>query len=109
IVSYPRRLFRQSGHHSFRRLRFVSDQIHGGNDQRQIVVDVVTHRRELLVQLPKLFYGQCDWLTRQSHFQRWSKTIPQIKSAAANARILKRPHWWTGAAQGTPTLTANSS
>jgi hypothetical protein len=77
-------LFRQSGHHSFRRLRFVSDQIHGGNDQRQIVVDVVTHHGELLVQLPKLFYGQCDWLTRQSHLQRWSKTIPQIKSAADN-------------------------
>ena len=63
-------LLAQGRHHSLGHLRFVADQFEGGHNQRQIVVDVVTHDGQLAVQLVHLRHSQGNWFTRQTHFSK---------------------------------------
>src|SRR6266850_4715690 len=46
-----RGLLGQSRHHALGRVRLVLDQIDRGNNQRQVVIDIMAHAGKLLIQL----------------------------------------------------------
>lgn len=45
--------------HALQSLRFAPHQLHSRHDQRQVIVDVVSHGGELLVKLFNFRTGQC--------------------------------------------------
>jgi len=56
-------LLRESVHHSLGDCRFMTHKLGSGDDQGQVVVDIMPHIAELAIQLAKLFDGQGYWLT----------------------------------------------
>ena len=68
-----RGLLAEGGHHALGGVGFVADQLHGGDDEREMIVDVMAHGGELAVQLADLLDGQSDWLTGHEHGRRCAK------------------------------------
>jgi len=50
----------------------MPNQFYGGNNQGQVVVDVVAHSRELTVKFIELRHTQSDWFTRQTHLGNYN-------------------------------------
>ena len=64
------RLVNQRCKHSLGHLRLAPHQFHRRHNERQRIIDVMSHRCQLLVQLVELFNGQSDRLTGQTHLQQ---------------------------------------
>jgi len=62
------RLLGEGFHHPFGQLRLVAHEFDRRNNERQVVIDVVPHFRQLVVELIKLRDIQSYWFARQGHF-----------------------------------------
>ena len=74
-------LFRQRGAHALAQLRFKPNQFGGGNNKRQVVVDFMTHVRELPIEFLNLLRCQCDWIIWESHAGNDALTGPGNQAA----------------------------
>jgi len=52
------RLLAKRVQHPLSHLRLVANQLNRGHDERQVVVDVMAHRGQLLVQFPNFFHTE---------------------------------------------------
>src|ERR1700722_7641572 len=61
------RLFAEVHNHALGHLRFGADQLGGGHDQGEVVINIMAEGGELVIKLLYLFHTQLDRLTGRTH------------------------------------------
>jgi hypothetical protein len=71
-------LFAERGHHAFGHLGLVTDELRRGHHEGEVIVDVMPHGGELLIQVMNLLGVEMDGLCGRRHNARYSAIKAKI-------------------------------